>query len=279
MRVSGYRCGAHRGDPPEAEQFEKPVISIVQSGVFGFRSEGRTQLLTRGFLLLGDPGRSYEISHEHAGGDECIVFHFDEAAFDELAGGRSRAGGRYFSRSVLPPLPRADAIRQLTELRLGGASPALGLEELAFSLAACVLDETGLRPPPKLPPDSRRARDNVYAALSLLEDSSSEELHLDDIAQAADLSPYHFLRLFKRELGVTPYRYLMQARVRRAVELLGATDQPVTEIAFDVGFGDLSNFINAFRREIGCSPRQYRKASRGDRRPFPQLQRGYGGAT
>ena len=268
MRVSGYRCTAHRGDPPEAEQFGKPVISIVQSGVFGFRSEGRTQLLTRGFLLLGDPGRSYEISHEHGGGDECIAFHFDEAAFDELAGGASRTPGeRYFSRSVLPPLPRADAIRQLTELRLAGGSPApkLGLEEAGFSLAACVLAETGVRSPPKLPPDSRRARDSVYAALSLLEDSSSEELHLDDIADAVDLSPYHFLRLFKRELGVTPYRYLLQARVRRAVELLGATDQPVTGIAFDVGFGDLSNFINTFRREIGCSPSQFRKTSRGTR--------------
>ncbi len=274
VRVSAYRCTANRGDKPVPERFDKPVISIVRSGVFGFRSDRHTQLLTRGFVLLGDPGRGYEVSHEHCGGDECIIFHFDEAVFDELAGGRPLGGGGYFSRSVLPPVPRADAIRQAAETYLQNAAPgspsripatapavapALRLEELGFALAACLLDETGTSRPPKPPPDSRSARDAVHAALSLLEKSSSEELHLDDIARAVDLSPYHFLRLFKRELGVTPYRYLLQARVRKAVELLAATNQPVTEIAFDVGFGDLSNFINAFRREIGCSPGQFRK--------------------
>jgi AraC family transcriptional regulator len=59
---------------------------------------------------------------------------------------------------------------------------------------------------------------------------------------------------------VTPYRFLVQARIRRALALLRNTSRPVTEIAFDTGFGDLSNFINAFRREIGCSPRQYRQS-------------------
>ncbi|WP_394823193.1 helix-turn-helix transcriptional regulator [Pendulispora albinea] len=270
VRVFAYRCTAHRGDRPEPERFDKPVISIVQSGVFGFRSERPTQLLTRGFLLLGNPGRGYEVSHEHGGGDECITFRFEEAALDELAGGRARNGDDgwgYFSRSVLPPVPRADVIRHLTEARLLGGAPSLGLEELAFALAACVLGETGVRRPPKIPPDSRRARDSVHAALALLDQSSSEDLHLEDIAHEVGLSPYHFLRLFKRELGVTPYRYLLQARVRRAVELLGGTDRPVTEIAFDVGFGDLSNFINAFRREVGCSPGQFRRYLRGAKMP------------
>jgi AraC-like DNA-binding protein len=59
---------------------------------------------------------------------------------------------------------------------------------------------------------------------------------------------------------VTPHRFLIQTRIRRAIALLRETSRPVTEIAFEVGFGDLSNFINAFRREVGVSPRRYRQS-------------------
>lgn len=262
VRVFDYRCAAAHGDPPQSEQFGKPAISIVRSGVFGFRSEKRTQLLTTGFLLLGEPGSRYEVSHEHGGGDRCIVFHFEEAAFEAIAGSHARRSERkYFARSVLPPLPRAEAIRHVAEKRLAGGAPSLGLEELAFALAACVTSDAdaAVGPAPGLPANSRGARDSVYGALVLLDKSFADDLHLVDIAAAVNLSPYHFLRLFKRELGVTPYRYLLQARVRRAVDLLGDTERSVTDIALDVGFGDLSNFINAFRREIGCSPGQFRK--------------------
>jgi AraC-like DNA-binding protein len=72
-------------------------------------------------------------------------------------------------------------------------------------------------------------------------------------------SPFHLLRLFKQEAGVTPYRFLIRARIRRAVALLLDTRRPITAIAFEVGFGDLSNFIHVFRREVGRSPRDFRR--------------------
>jgi AraC-like DNA-binding protein len=261
IRVYGYQCRAAQGDPPEPEQFGRPSISFVRSGVFGFRSEQRTQLMTPGFVLLGNPGRNFEVSHEHGGGDCCVIFAFEDAALEELAGAhprRSAAG--YFSRSVLPPVPRLEALRRLAEERVDASAGSLGLEELALELAAEALAQVGVRRPPKPPPDSRRARDRAFDALVLLERSSADEVHLTELADAVGLSPYHFLRLFKREVGVTPYRYLRQLRIRRAIDLLRDTERPVTEIAMDVGFGDLSNFINAFRREVGRSPRQFRRA-------------------
>lgn len=119
-------------------------------------------------------------------------------------------------------------------------------------------------PRPAAPRSNRATRDRIYAALAVIEHSSAGELRLGELAQVAGLSPYHFLRVFKRETGVTPHRFLMQARVRRALELLRDTTRPVTEIAFDVGFGDLSNFINTFRREVGCSPARFRKTTPED---------------
>lgn len=141
-------------------------------------------------------------------------------------------------------------------------APLIGLEELALLLASDVLREAGKGALRSRPTgcDDARARGRTGAAIELLEQSGSEELRLAEIAKHVGLSPYHFLRLFKRECGVTPYQFLIRLRIRRAIQLLRDTKRPVTEIAYQVGFSDLSNFINAFRREVGCSPRQFRNA-------------------
>ena len=76
---------------------------------------------------------------------------------------------------------------------------------------------------------------------------------------AVGLSAFHFLRVFRRATGTTPHRYLVGARLRRAAALLSDTSRPVTDIAYDAGFGDLSNFVRTFHREVGCSPGAYRR--------------------
>ena len=66
-------------------------------------------------------------------------------------------------------------------------------------------------------------------------------------------------------LGVTPHQYLVRARLRRAARLLAEEERSITGIAYDVGFGDLSNFVRTFRRAAGVSPRAFRKAAKGER--------------
>jgi AraC family transcriptional regulator len=259
VHVSEYSCPCDKGAPVAVEQFSQPTISIVRSGAFGFRSDRDDQQLAPGFLLLANPGQRYEISHEHRGADRCVIFRFDEAALEEIGGSDARSGvRRYFSRSVLPPIPRVDALSQLVDQ----CSTPEGVDEVGLALAACVLAHTAARPHRVAPPlrQTRRTRDRIFAALEHIERTSEEALSLSLLADVVGLSPYHFLRLFKRETGVTPYRFLMHARVRKAVALLRDTSRPVTEVAFAVGFGDLSNFINFFRREVGCSPSRFRTA-------------------
>jgi AraC-like DNA-binding protein len=259
--VREYHCEARAGDRPRAEQFGRASIAIVRSGVFGIRSGKRTRLLTTGFLMLGNAGQAYEASHEHGGGDRCLVFDFPGTELEEMAEALRRgAGRRPFAVNVMPPLPRADAYRRLAEERLASGAAPLGLEELGLSLAACVLREAGGGAPRSLAREDLRGRERVLAAIAEIDQHAGDELGLTGLARTAGLSPFSFLRLFKSETGVPPYRFLVQARIRRALALLRDTSRPITEIAFDTGFGDLSNFINAFRREVGCSPRQYRKS-------------------
>ena len=82
-----------------------------------------------------------------------------------------------------------------------------------------------------------------------------EPIELEDAAGEAGLSPFHFLRLFSSVLGVSPHQYLVRSRLRHAARLLADDERPVTDVAYDVGFGDLSNFVRTFHRAAGVSPR------------------------
>jgi AraC-like DNA-binding protein len=85
------------------------------------------------------------------------------------------------------------------------------------------------------------------------------------MAREAGLSAFHFLRLFASVLGVTPHQYLVRSRLRHAARLLADHDRAITDVALDVGFGDLSNFVRTFHRAAGVSPRAFRQAAKGER--------------
>lgn len=263
VQVFEYRCTLERGAPVQPEQFTRTAISVVTAGVFGFRSGSDNQLLSRASALLATPGQQYEISHEHMGGDRCLIFRFEDGALEDASLEHGRPAGQGpFARSVLPPVTRVDAIRQLAERHLAQRGASLGLEELGLTLAACVFEHAAANPRrvPLSVQTTRRTRENIFLALAHLERTATEDIRLADLATLAGLSPFHFLRLFKREMGMTPHQHLVKARIRRALSLLRDTSIPVTEIALEVGFGDLSNFIHTFRREVGCSPSQFRRA-------------------
>jgi len=93
----------------------------------------------------------------------------------------------------------------------------------------------------------------------------------DEPAIAADArqSAYHYLRIFQQLTGVTPHQFVLRARLRVAALQLLASDAKVIEVALAAGFGDLSNFSAAFRRELGASPRAYRRMARPASRALP----------
>jgi len=95
-----------------------------------------------------------------------------------------------------------------------------------------------------------------------------EPLDLDGAARQAGLSAFHFLRVFASVLGMTPHQYLVRSRLRHAARLLADDTRSITDVALDVGFGDLSNFVRTFHRAAGVSPGAFRRAARGDRKIF-----------
>lgn len=85
-----------------------------------------------------------------------------------------------------------------------------------------------------------------------------EEITLQTLADQMHLSPYYFSRLFKKELGSSPYDYLLKARINRGKHLLLHTDMTIGEIASETGFASASRFTHLFTQRVGISPSEYR---------------------
>jgi len=88
-----------------------------------------------------------------------------------------------------------------------------------------------------------------------------EPLSLDDLAREAGVSRFHFVRLFRAQVGVTPYRYVVRLRMTAAAAMLAGTDLSVQDIALSCGYHTAGHFAAAFRRHFAQAPHEYRRGS------------------
>ncbi|WP_246405697.1 helix-turn-helix domain-containing protein [Modestobacter versicolor] len=175
-----------------------------------------------------------------------------------------------WGRTTLPEMDRLDAaddttvavVTALARARASGA-PELYAETAAQFLAVHLLTRYGALPPLPAPrPETRRTavvRSYVTAHLA-------EPLTLAELAAVADLSPWHFLRVFKAETGSTPMRFVARLRVEAAQHLLRTTARSVTDIAYACGFSSPGHLTAAFGRELQTTPTRYRADVGGHRK-------------
>ncbi len=98
----------------------------------------------------------------------------------------------------------------------------------------------------------------IVQAKLFIDDHFADNINLDDIADEAFFSTFHFIRLFKTIYGKTPHQYLTTVRIERAKELL-QTETSVTQVCFSVGFDSLSSFTGLFKRQTTLTPSAYQQ--------------------
>jgi AraC-like DNA-binding protein len=263
VTVSDFRCSAVAGDAPFAERHRCHSVSYVRKGSFGCHSRGRFFELVAGSVLVGHPGDEYVCTHDHVCGDECLSF-FLNPELVEAIGDRAEI----WQVGAMPPLPELMVIGELAQAAACGKSD-VGLDEVGQLFASRFVELVSARSAKAAPATSRDRRRAVETAL-WIDAHSQNEIDLERTAKQAGISPFHFLRLFSGVLGVTPHQYLVRSRLRHAARLLADEDRSITDIAYDVGFGDLSNFVRTFHRAAGVPPLKFRQASRGMRNIFQE---------
>ena len=99
----------------------------------------------------------------------------------------------------------------------------------------------------------RKVEDYVRAHLT-------EDISIEKLAELAELSSFHFCRVFKQTTGMTPLRFVTRERMLKAQRLICETSRSLIEIALDVGYTSPSHFAQVFRRTVGMAPNEFRNA-------------------
>jgi AraC family transcriptional regulator len=139
------------------------------------------------------------------------------------------------------------------ELHENGSSGRLYSESLATALATYMLRKYTAD---RLPAAAllEVSRHELKRALEYMHEHLAEDIALETLAQLVNLSPSHFNALFKTQIGVAPYRYILQQRINRAKELLLRSDFSIAQVAAEVGFYDQSHLTRHMRQILGVTP-------------------------
>ncbi len=173
--------------------------------------------------------------------------------------------GGVLSHQNPDPLTQATAQRWPDEF----ATPALQrvtlLEIQAQVTRLCLLHHDASQHPHTHTPQAPRSEASIAAVVKMsryMSDHWDGPLTIADVAAHAGLNPNYATTLFKKATGQGLLQYLTQLRLASAQRLLATSDLAVLEIALQVGFGSLSQFYDTFKREVGQTPRDFRKAMR-----------------
>lgn len=98
----------------------------------------------------------------------------------------------------------------------------------------------------------------VNKVIAYIQSNYSSKINMKDFLNLVHMSEFHFLRLFKKYTGVSPYEYLINYRINQSKTLLKETTLTVNEISYQVGFGNINNFIRDFKKLVGTTPLKYR---------------------
>lgn len=247
LQIEGYRF---RGlvQPFPVHFHGHYVLGLVEHGVRELACKGRRWTLHPGCLMLLNPGESHACVQREGTLDYRSV-NIPIESMLELARGVTADGTLpVFPAPVSESIPLAEQFRAFHRQLMAGDT--LAAEEALVLFLSGALDPAPAMPEP-CPGETEAAR-------AYLEAHFSERITLDQLRRHAGLSTSTLLRVFTREMGITPYRYLETLRVNAAKALLEQGTPPL-EAALRTGFADQSHFTNSFTSRIGLPPGMYQK--------------------
>jgi len=223
-------------------------LGAIDSGVERFRYRGADHLAPADTLVLMNPDELHTGRAETSAGWRYRMLYLDTAALEQLTGER----GWWFADALDHDAPRARRVSRLLR-QLWHAHEPLAFDGLLLDL----IDE--LRPSARVAQPVRNEGLLRFApVIEHLRAHMAQRVTLDELAAVAGLSPFHFLRQFKRAHHATPQQMLMALRLFEAKRLLAAAEAPA-QVAAAVGLTDQAHLTRAFANRYGVTPARYQQ--------------------
>jgi AraC family transcriptional regulator len=276
--LHSWRCRGENRQPGAETCQEHFEIAVVLEGLFVFDGPRGSAVADPNTAACFNVEEPYRTRHPAAGGDAGLSVVVEPEALAELVATHSlpdyEVHGARFPPLAVALGARTHLLLSILRQRLLGraALDPLVLEETLLHLLRRIWDDhraaaasNGARTPrASAAPDSR---DRVRAVKELLAQNLDSKLRLREAADVAGLSPQQLCRVFKRETGTSMHRYRCRLRLRAATARLLAHAPDLSALALDAGFCHHSHFTREFRRELGLTPSQVRRAAQPSPRP------------
>jgi len=233
------------------------AIGVIQAGVETFSYRKKRYFSTPGALVLINPGEIHTGEAAVAQGWTYRMLYPEASILQQTA---SDLAGRQRDVPFFPsPVVYDDHIAQLIlklHLALEDETTSILQREslLLWTLGQLIVRHADDRPASGQVQAERAA---VQAVRDFLDAHYADNVSLATLAAQVNLSPFHLLRVFKQETGLSPHTYLTQTRIWRARKLLLA-GFPIADVAAQTGFADQSHLTRRFKRVVGVTPGQYR---------------------
>lgn len=231
------------------ESFDSFLLMYIKKGELLLQYDGRSQRAVAGHFLFLD------CYHQHAyqtdTDTECLWCHFDGVLARAYYTNITSRLGHIFS------VPDASSILTgLTAILDTFRTGSIVREPLLSKYLTDILTEFLLFSPKENPACSYAGM--AERIVTYINEHFTEDIPIRRLAEQASLSPYHFIRTFKKETGFTPHEYLINTRMATARYLLKNSRLSVKDICFNTGFSCESVFCSAFKKRHGMTPAQYR---------------------
>ncbi|MDH1263487.1 AraC family transcriptional regulator [Pseudomonas sp. GD03944] len=255
LELLSARFIEHRFAPHVHESY---VIAVLEAGAERYRYRGEEHLAAAGSIALLNPDEVHTGSKGAEQGWRYRVFYPQaqqfEALLDELD--LSREALPTFQGSVYHDPELVKVLGQLHRLLEDRSTTALQRQTCWREIMLQVFQRYSRLP---LPGQVGREPVAVSRAKDLLGSQLADPPSLEALAQAVNLSPFHFARVFRRATGMPPHAWLKQRRLDKARGLLKAGCAPL-DVALQLGFSDQSHLTRQFKQVYGVGPGEYRKA-------------------
>ena len=261
VAVWNVTCSGHIRHAAGEECATSTHLSYPYRGAYVHHVGSETYVAEANQVLFINQDQPYRVSHPMDGGDSTVSIGLEPETLLELTPAHYRhpKGQAAFDRMGVRASARTQRLAATVRVRLRrGTADALAAEELTLELVRRTLSEgswSGLSGSGAGP---RRLADRVKLLLS---SDPSRRWSLSDVAKLVGFSPVYLTQVFKRVEGMPLYRYQLQLRLARALELLVNYDD-LTSVALDLGFSSHSHFTAAFRNVYGTTPSAYQRSVR-----------------
>jgi len=255
--------------PTQQTQLRQPstIFLVLHTGAAlqqDWRNEGKTfrTLTTPGSVHLLTPGPERSLSHRNQ--LDCIVLSIEPRYIHRALEDSPRSDGIELIERFASADPQIERLVKAlhAETKAGAPTGTLFGQSIATALAVYLAQRHSCSPLALRSYRGGMPRTRLNRVLEYIAAELQEDLSLAVLAEIAGMNLFYFSRLFKQSTGLSPHRYVLEQRIRRAQHFLRTSDMTILEASVRTGFSDQGHFTKVFRRVVGVTPTDYRVQSR-----------------